>query len=321
MSTSALPVSGDCVVAPNCFDLSTDLCSTLQQDSCPSMHETCTSFCEEEADFLTELLVKQEAASQPIHLFPDDGAESSGTQAAMSDVSTTFGDWEADGVVPNLTCASSMISSLQVPVKPTSLMLQLDYSDVISAWEEMATDQKHPISQPLHQHTHSDQLTTLHAPCAYTMPQSPLSTLDALPNFPPSFSAPPRMSGRLASRSAPISHMSGQCHSMMSAMSAPTLGTHAPCLPVQQACAAHTVAEKTASLERYRAKKTTRQSGSSKIRYQIRKTNADNRLRFKGCFVKPSKLAELQMEAALNSECQDASSPMISGGSSESIFS
>ncbi|KAA6420876.1 MAG: hypothetical protein FRX49_09265 [Trebouxia sp. A1-2] len=165
------------------------------------MHETCSSFCEEEADFLTELLVKQEAASQPIHLFPDDGAESSGTQAAMSDVSTTFGDWEADGVVPNLTCASSMLSSLQVPVKPTSLMLQLDYSDVI------------------------------------------------------------------------------------------------------------------------RAKKTTRQSGSSKIRYQIRKTNADNRLRFKGCFVKPSKLAELQMEAALNTECQDASSPMISGGSSESIFS
>lgn len=83
----------------------------------PSMHETCSSFCEEEADFLTELLVKQvcsspacccqllyvaaracpsaslltlqEAASQPIHLFPDDGAESSGTQAAMSDVSTT----------------------------------------------------------------------------------------------------------------------------------------------------------------------------------------------------------------------------------------
>ena len=79
------------------------------------MHETCNSFCEEEADFLTELLVKQvcsspaccysilyvaarvipslltlqEAASQPIHLFPDDGAESSGTQAAMSDVSTT----------------------------------------------------------------------------------------------------------------------------------------------------------------------------------------------------------------------------------------
>ncbi len=36
-----------------------------------------------------------------------------------------------------------------------------------------------------------------------------------------------------------------------------------------------------ASLERYRAKKTTRQSGGSKIRYQIRKTNADNRLRFK----------------------------------------
>jgi len=43
--------------------------------------------------------------------------------------------------------------------------------------------------------------------------------------------------------------------------------------------------------------------------------------KLQGCFVKPSKLAELQMEAALNSECQDASSPMISGGSSESIFS
>jgi len=43
-------------------------------------------------------------------------------------------------------------------------------------------------------------------------------------------------------------------------------------------------------------------------------------LHLQGCFVKPSKLAELQMEAALNSECQDASSPMISGGSSESIF-
>ncbi len=133
----------------------------------------------------------------------------------------------------NLTCAISHAQS-----QNTLLLL-------CSAWEEMATDQKHPISQPLHQHTHSDQLTTLHAPCAYTMPQSPLSTLDALPNFPPSFSAPPRMSGRLASRSAPISYMSGQCHSMMSAMSAPTLGAHAPCLPVQQACAAHTVAEKT----------------------------------------------------------------------------
>lgn len=117
-----------------------------------------------------------------------------------------------------------------------------------SAWEEMATDQKHPISQPLHQHTHSDQLITLHAPCTYSMPQSPLSALDALPNFTPSFSAPPRMSGRLASRSAPLSHMSGQCHSMMSAMSAPTLGPQAPCLPVQQACAAHTVAEKTGDL-------------------------------------------------------------------------
>ena len=114
-----------------------------------------------------------------------------------------------------------------------------------SAWEEMATDQKHPISQPLHQHTHSDQLITLHAPCAYSMPQSPLSALDALPNSPPSFSAPPRMSGRLASRSAPLSHISGQCYSMMSAMSAPTLGAQAPCLPVQQGCAAHTVAEKT----------------------------------------------------------------------------
>ena len=36
-----------------------------------------------------------------------------------------------------------------------------------------------------------------------------------------------------------------------------------------------------ASLERYREKKTTRQCGTSKIRYQIRKTNADNRPRFK----------------------------------------
>ena len=37
-----------------------------------------------------------------------------------------------------------------------------------------------------------------------------------------------------------------------------------------------------ASLERYREKKATRQcGGSSKIRYQIRKTNADNRPRFK----------------------------------------
>ena len=36
-----------------------------------------------------------------------------------------------------------------------------------------------------------------------------------------------------------------------------------------------------ASLERYREKKATRQCGSSKIRYQIRKTNADNRPRFK----------------------------------------
>lgn len=36
-----------------------------------------------------------------------------------------------------------------------------------------------------------------------------------------------------------------------------------------------------ASLERYREKKATRQCGSGKIRYQIRKTNADNRPRFK----------------------------------------
>jgi len=42
--------------------------------------------------------------------------------------------------------------------------------------------------------------------------------------------------------------MSGQCHSMMSAMSAPTLGAQAPGLLVQQACAAHTVAEKTGDL-------------------------------------------------------------------------
>ena len=36
-----------------------------------------------------------------------------------------------------------------------------------------------------------------------------------------------------------------------------------------------------ASLERYREKKATRQCSGTKIRYQIRKTNADNRPRFK----------------------------------------
>ena len=44
MSTSALPVSGDCVVAPKCIDLSTDLCSTLQQDSCEQMRRCSASF-------------------------------------------------------------------------------------------------------------------------------------------------------------------------------------------------------------------------------------------------------------------------------------
>ena len=45
-----------------------------------------------------------------------------------------------------------------------------------------------------------------------------------------------------------------------------------------------------ASLERYREKKATRQCGSSKIRYQIRKTNADNRPRFKVGLLRSSAL-------------------------------
>ncbi len=40
-----------------------------------------------------------------------------------------------------------------------------------------------------------------------------------------------------------------------------------------------------------------------------------------GCFVKPSKLAELQMEAAAIGDYYDPSSPMISGGSSDSTSS
>lgn len=46
----------------------------------------------------------------------------------------------------------------------------------------------------------------------------------------------------------------------------------------------------------------------------------DDACGLQGCFVKPSKLAELQLEAALNGDSYLPSSPMISGGSSDSTF-
>jgi len=55
MSTSALPVSGDCVVAPNCIDLSTDFCNTLQQDSCEQMRRCSASLVDQ-----TLLVCKEE---------------------------------------------------------------------------------------------------------------------------------------------------------------------------------------------------------------------------------------------------------------------
>lgn len=322
MSSSAVSFGEGCAVAPSCAESPTESCSEMQQDSCPSMQETSGSYFEEEADFLTELLVKQEAAdAHPMQLFVDDGAESSGTQAALSDVSTTLGDWDIDCIVPDLGYGPSMVSNLQVPLNPTSLMLQLDYGDVISAWEEMSSDSKHPISDSVHQHAHADQMITLQSPSLYTVPKA-LSNTDAVPASIPRFTEPPRMAARSSAntRSSLTSHVHGHCLPHSSAMD--PLQGHAACPPAQQACTAHTAAEKTASLERYRVKKATRQSGGSKIRYQIRKTNADNRPRFKGCFVKPSKLAELQMEAALNRNIGDLyfpSSP-ISGGSSDSTF-
>ena len=111
-----------------------------------------------------------------------------------------------------------------------------------SAWEEMAADQKHPISQPVHHHLYSDQLTTLHAPCTLNLPESPNSTMNSLP----SFSAPTRVSDRISSRISPMSH-NGLSLPMVSAMSLPSLGGHATCLPAQYTCPAHTVAEKTGS--------------------------------------------------------------------------
>ena len=88
MSSSAVSFGEGCAVAPSCAESPTESCSEMQQDSCeqkswplvlnlevdqtpdgtaqgfvaiagPSMQETSGSYFEEEADFLTELLVKQ----------------------------------------------------------------------------------------------------------------------------------------------------------------------------------------------------------------------------------------------------------------------
>ena len=44
------------------------------------------------------------------------------------------------------------------------------------------------------------------------------------------------------------------------------------------------------SLERYRDKKARRFNNSTKVRYEMRKVNADKRPRIKGRFVKPEEL-------------------------------
>ncbi|KAL3131620.1 hypothetical protein ABBQ38_007917 [Trebouxia sp. C0009 RCD-2024] len=312
MSVSAVSFGAECL-APQAFpDFDIDTYVPLSPNSCQSMFESHGSYSEEEADFLSELLVQQDAVD-PVQLLMGDSAESSGMQAAMSDTSTTFANWDTDGVVPITDRATSPVSCLQVPVNPSCLMLQLDYSDVISTWEEMTTDKKHPISQSSSQHITQDQLTSLQPPCMYNPTQPRPAIMDATLNLDlspasiPSFASIPGLSASSHSVSFPVSHMG--CVDTV----------NGNCMQ-QHACNPRSAAEKTASLERYREKKATRQCGSGKIRYQIRKTNADNRPRFKGCFVKPSKLAELQLEAALNGDSYLPSSPMISGGSSDSTF-
>lgn len=298
MSSSAASAAGACVTAPTAYDCSNQ--SNLQMSSCASMHDACESFSEQESDFISSLLATQDAAVQPVHLFTDDNAESSGDYTVLSDVSTTFGDWGADSVT--LQHSSNLVPCLNVPVNPTSLMLQLDYGDVISAWEEMSSDQRHPIDSSLHNNSHPNQLTTLQT-SVHTVPQPSLPILSAIPAANPVFAVSPR-SSMTASEFAPVQSkwavgISGQGASM------------------QQPCAPHTAAGKTASLERYWEKTATRTAGP-KIRCQIRKTTTNHRPRLKGCNVAPTRLAELQVDAMLNDNGDDPESPNTSGRSSSS---